>query len=50
MVIVRCAVQADVPVLESIAAAAYQPYVPRIGRAPAPVTADYAAAVHRGEA
>ena len=50
MVIVRYAVQADVPALESIAAAAYLPYVPRIGRAPAPVTADYAAAVRRGEA
>ncbi len=45
----RPAVRGDVPELESIAAAAYLPYVPRIGRAPAPVMADYAAAIARGE-
>jgi GNAT superfamily N-acetyltransferase len=49
VVTVRPAVPADVRELESIAAAAYLPYVPRIGRAPAPVTADYAAAIARGE-
>jgi GNAT superfamily N-acetyltransferase len=49
-VAVRLATAADVPVLRSIAAAAYLPYVPRIGRAPAPVDADYAGAAARGEA
>ena len=33
-----------------IAAAAYAQYIPRIGRAPAPVTADYARAVRGGQA
>jgi ribosomal protein S18 acetylase RimI-like enzyme len=33
-----------------IAAAAYASYVPRIGRAPAPMTADYARAVRSGHA
>jgi GNAT superfamily N-acetyltransferase len=46
---VRAAAAADVPELEAIARAAYLPFVPRIGRAPAPVTADYAGAVARGE-
>ena len=36
--------------LRSLAAAAYLPYVPRIGRPPAPLAADYAAIVARGEA
>ena len=35
-------------VLRRIAAVAYQPYVARIGRAPAPITADYAQAVRGG--
>jgi GNAT superfamily N-acetyltransferase len=48
-VAVRLAVPADVRDLESIVRASYLPYVPRIGRAPAPVTADYAAAIARGE-
>lgn len=48
-VTVRSAAAADVPELESIARAAYLPYLPRIGRAPAPVTADYGGAVARGE-
>ena len=48
-VTVRPASAADVGELESIARAAYLPYLPRIGRAPAPVTADYAGAVARGE-
>jgi GNAT superfamily N-acetyltransferase len=47
---IRLATPADVPVLRSVAAAAYLPYVPRIGRPPAPVDADYAGAVRRGEA
>jgi GNAT superfamily N-acetyltransferase len=48
-VTVRPASAADVGELESIARAAYLPYLPRIGRAPAPITADYAGAVSRGE-
>ena len=36
--------------LRRIAAAAYQPYVARIGRAPAPMAADYAQAVRSGQA
>jgi ribosomal protein S18 acetylase RimI-like enzyme len=50
MIAVRTAAEADVPALHAIAAAAYQHYVPRIGRPPAPMTADYAAAVRRGQA
>ncbi len=38
------------PVLRSIAVAAYQQYVPRIGRPPAPMTADYHAAARHGQA
>jgi GNAT superfamily N-acetyltransferase len=40
----------DVDELRAIAAAAYQKYAGRIGRAPAPVTADYAQAVRDGQA
>jgi ribosomal protein S18 acetylase RimI-like enzyme len=47
---VRPAGDADVGTLSRIAAGAYRRYVPRIGRAPAPMTADYAAAVRRGQA
>jgi GNAT superfamily N-acetyltransferase len=48
--IVRRAAEADAPVLRSIAVAAYQRYVPRIGREPAPMTADYLAAARNGQA
>jgi ribosomal protein S18 acetylase RimI-like enzyme len=44
VITVRPAAEADASVLRSIAVAAYQHYVPRIGRPPAPMTADYAAA------
>ena len=50
MITIRLAAEADAPALRSIAVAAYQGYVPRIGRAPAPMTADYAAAARRGQA
>ena len=50
MITIRLATEADAPALRSIAVAAYQDYVPRIGRAPAPMTADYAAAARRGQA
>jgi len=46
---VRLAEQGDVDVLRGIAAAAYQPYLARIGRLPAPVTADYDQAVRSGQ-
>jgi ribosomal protein S18 acetylase RimI-like enzyme len=46
---VRRAEDRDVGRLKALAAAAYAPYEPRIGRQPAPVTADYAGAVARGE-
>jgi len=45
VVTVRLAGHGDVDALRRIATAAYQPYVARIGRAPAPMTADYAQAV-----
>jgi ribosomal protein S18 acetylase RimI-like enzyme len=45
---VRRATAADVPTLRAVAHAAYEHYVPRIGRPPAPMTADYAAAVEAG--
>jgi ribosomal protein S18 acetylase RimI-like enzyme len=50
VITVRPARAAEPAILRRIAAAAYQHYVPRIGRAPAPMTADYAAAVRRGQA
>ncbi len=50
MVILRPADHADVAALRMIATAAYQHYVPRIGQAPAPMTADYADAVRCGQA
>lgn len=50
MITVRPAREAEADTLHQIAAAAYRHYVPRIGRAPAPMTADYDAAVHRGQA
>ena len=50
MLTIRPAGPPDVDVLGQIAAAAYQRYVPRIGRPPAPMTADYALAVRAGDA
>lgn len=49
MVVIRAARPADVAALGALARAAYQHYVPRIGREPAPMTADYAAAVAAGQ-
>jgi GNAT superfamily N-acetyltransferase len=45
----RKAEPADVAEVRAVAAAAYESYVARIGRPPAPMTADYAGAVERGE-
>jgi len=42
------ATRRDVPEIEALVRAAYSPYIPRIGRAPAPMNADYAAAVLAG--
>ena len=47
---IRRAGPGDVDALRAIAAAAYQKYVPRIGRNPAPMTADYAQAVRDQQA
>jgi GNAT superfamily N-acetyltransferase len=49
VITVRPAAEADAETLRDIAVAAYQHYVPRIGRAPAPMTADYPGAVRRGQ-
>jgi len=45
----RAAERSDVPAIECCARAAYAPYVERIGREPAPMVADFAAAVDAGE-
>lgn len=50
MVDVRPAVTADIPAMTALVTAAYRLYVPRIGREPAPMTADYAAIVAAGSA
>jgi ribosomal protein S18 acetylase RimI-like enzyme len=50
VLMIRLAGPGDVDALRAIAAAAYQKYVPRIGRAPAPMTADYAQAVRGRQA
>jgi ribosomal protein S18 acetylase RimI-like enzyme len=44
----RAAAPADAPRLREIARAAYEKYVPRMGREPAPMGADYAAAIAVG--
>ena len=48
MLTVRRAEMSDVAALGAIANEAYRDYVPRIGRQPAPMTADYAEAVRGG--
>jgi GNAT superfamily N-acetyltransferase len=50
VVSIRLAGLGDAVALRAIAAAAYGKYVPRIGRAPAPVTADYAQVVRSRQA
>jgi hypothetical protein len=50
VIAIRPAAEADAPALARIAVAAYQHYVPRIGQPPAPMTADYTAAIRRGQA
>jgi GNAT superfamily N-acetyltransferase len=50
MVTVRLAAPAEAVTLQAIAREAYLRYVPRIGREPAPMSADYDAAVRNGQA
>lgn len=50
MITVRLAAPNEAVTLHTIAREAYQHYVPRIGREPAPMLADYAAAVRDGQA
>ena len=45
---IRPAVAGDVPAIEALVRDAYAMYVPRIGREPAPVTADHAGLVAAG--
>ena len=45
---IRPAVAGDVPAIEALVREAYAMYVPRIGREPAPVTADHAGLVAAG--
>lgn len=45
---IRPALRADEPVLRACARAAYARYAPRIGRDPAPLSADYAAQIAAG--
>jgi hypothetical protein len=45
VIAIRPATEADAQALAKIVVAAYQRYVPAIGRPPAPMTADYPAAV-----
>ena len=47
---IRRAGPGDTAALRAIAAAAYEKYVPRIGRPPAPMTADYGRPVSTGQA
>jgi GNAT superfamily N-acetyltransferase len=47
---IRPASPADEPAIRACAEAAFAPYIPAIGRPPAPMTADYAAAIAAGEA
>ncbi len=48
MLTLRRAEASDVTALRIVASEAYRDYVPRIGRRPAPMTADYAEAVRGG--
>jgi ribosomal protein S18 acetylase RimI-like enzyme len=47
---IRRAKSGDVPEIRAVVEAAYSPYLPRIGLAPAPVAADYRAIVAAGDA
>ncbi|HTJ89861.1 MAG TPA: GNAT family N-acetyltransferase [Acidocella sp.] len=45
---IRPAVAGDLAAVQTLVRAAYAPYIPRLGRAPAPMTDDYAAAIAKG--
>lgn len=45
---IRAATPDDLPAIRHCAETAYAPYIPRIGRRPAPMDADYAALVAQG--
>ena len=49
IVVLRPALATDLAAIQTTVAAAYQVYVPRIGRRPAPMDADYADAVASGQ-
>ncbi len=49
MIVIRIANARDLPLIRAIVRGAYAHYVPRVGREPAPMTADYAALVAAGE-
>jgi diadenosine tetraphosphate (Ap4A) HIT family hydrolase/GNAT superfamily N-acetyltransferase len=49
VITLRSAVAEDVPDLRAVASAAYEGYVPRMGRRPAPMTADYPQSVRDGQ-
>ena len=49
MTIIRLAVAHDLMAVQALVNAAYAPYIPRLGRAPGPMTDDYAASIARGE-
>lgn len=48
-VLIRPATRADLAAIEAIVEAAYTMYIPRIGKKPAPMLADYGAHVDAGE-
>lgn len=50
MITIRRAAAPDIGALRAVTDAAYAHYIPRIGRQPAPMTADYADAVRGGQA
>ena len=47
---IRPAVEADRPTIEAIVRAAYEMYIPRMGKPPGPMLDDYAARIAAGEA
>ena len=45
---IRLALAEDLTAVQSLVNAAYAPYIPRLGRAPGPMTDDYATAIANG--
>ena len=46
---IRLATPADLPAVQQIVETSYADYIPLIGRRPAPMDADYAAAIEAGQ-